>query len=89
MNEKEITEKLKQHGYNPVYVWDAKAGEEDPNHTHPFDTHLVILEGEIEIGTDGKIVILKSGDEIDIPKEKVHFGKVGVKGCKYIVGEKH
>jgi quercetin dioxygenase-like cupin family protein len=87
-NEQKI-DKLKRKGYEPVYVWNAESNEEDPDHTHPFDTHLVVLDGEIEIGMDGKSMILKPGDEIDIPREKAHYGKVGAVGCRYIVGEKH
>jgi quercetin dioxygenase-like cupin family protein len=87
-NEQKI-EELKQRGYNPVYIWDAEPNEEDPDHTHSFDTHLLILEGEIEIRMDGKSMIMKSESEIDIPKEKVHYGKAGQNGCKYIVAELH
>jgi quercetin dioxygenase-like cupin family protein len=83
----EKVEELKRIGYDNVYVWDAEPGEEDPDHSHPFDVHLVILEREIEIGMDGTSRILKSGDEIDIPRGKTHSGKAGPNGCKYIVAE--
>lgn len=86
--EQKITD-LKQKGYEPVYVWDAEPNEEDSDHTHPFETHLIVLENEIEIGMNGSSVILKVGDEIDIPKDVVHYGKAGALGCKYIVAEKH
>ena len=85
----EKVEELKRLGYDNVFVWDAEAGEEDPDHSHPYDTRLVILDGEIEIKMDGESRILKSGEEIDIPREKVHYGKAGPNGCKYIVAEKH
>jgi quercetin dioxygenase-like cupin family protein len=88
-SEQEKIKGLKRQGYGPVYVWDAEPNEEDPDHTHPFDTCLVVLVGEIEIGMDGKSIILKSGNAIDIPREKIHYGKVGAQGCKYIVAEKH
>lgn len=82
-------ESLKQLGYDPVYVWSAAPNEEEVNHTHAFDTHLEILQGEIEITMDGERVILKPGDEFSIPRQKVHAAKVGVHGCKYFVAEKH
>ncbi|OGZ45437.1 MAG: hypothetical protein A3C84_00185 [Candidatus Ryanbacteria bacterium RIFCSPHIGHO2_02_FULL_48_12] len=82
-------EELKQKGYDPVYVWDAEPNEEDPDHTHPFDTHLIILGGEIEIRMENKSIILQSGNVIDILREKVHYGKAGIQGCRYIVAEKH
>ncbi len=87
-NEQKI-EELKQKGYNPVYIWDAKPNEEDPDHKHQFDMYLLVLEGEIEIKLDNKSIILKSSDDINIPREKVHYGKAGINGCKYIVSERH
>ena len=45
-------EELKQKGYNTVYIWNAEPNEEDSDHAHPFDTHLIILGGEIEIRSD-------------------------------------
>ena len=88
-NSEQKIEELKSKGYNPVYIWDAEPNEEDPDHTHPFDTHLVVLEGEIEIRVDGESLILKPGDKLDIPRKKIHCGKAGVSGCKYIIAEGH
>ncbi len=82
-------EDLKKLGYSPVWVYSAMPNEDDPDHAHQYDTHLFILEGEISIKMNGKVVILKPGDKIDIPREKVHAGKAGAAGCKYIVAEKH
>jgi len=82
-------EKLKTEGYELVYVWDAEPNEEDPDHEHPFDTHLIVLNGEIEIRMDGNTKILKTDDELDIPRQRIHYGKAGQNGCKYIVAEKH
>jgi len=88
-NSEQKIDELKKKGYDPVYVWNAEPNEEDLDHTHTFDTRLAVLEGEIEIRMDGKSVILKPGNEIDIPREKVHYGEAGAIGCKYIVAEKH
>jgi len=81
--------KLKAAGYDNVYVWDAEPNEDDPDHTRPFDTPLVVLAGEIEIVMNGRSNILRANDEINIPRETVHSGKAGAKGCKYIVAERH
>lgn len=89
MNESEHIEQLKSKRFDPVYVWNAEPNEEDLEHTHRFDTKLVILDGEITIGMDGGSSILKAGDVIEIPKDKLHSGLAGPTGCKYIVAEKH
>ncbi len=86
--DKEISE-LKGMGYDKVYVWDAEPNEEDPNHSHAFNTRLVILSGEILVKIGKKRTTLKSGDMIDIPKRVAHYASVGAGGCKYIVAERH
>ena len=89
VNEQAKIKELKAKGYQKVYAWDAEPNEEDPDHTHPFDTHLVVISGEILIKMDKYNKTLRSGDEVEIPKETVHYGLVGAKGCKYIVAERH
>ena len=88
-NSEQKIEELKQKEYFPVWVYNSTPDEEDPSHEHDYDTHLLIIEGEIEIKMDGKTIILKSSDEVDIPRGKIHYGKAGKNGCKYIVAEKH
>ena len=78
---------LKSEGYQKVYTWDAKPNESDSNHTHPHDTALIVLEGEIAITIGGKSHLLKPGDRFNIPKETLHSGFCGPDGCKYVVGE--
>ncbi|TSC69461.1 MAG: cupin [Parcubacteria group bacterium Gr01-1014_56] len=93
MKEQEIIEKLKSEGYQKVYVWDAEPGEFDEEHKHDFDTKLVIITGEIQIRTavDSFLsnTLYKSGSEVVIPRHQPHEAKVGSKGCRCIVAEKH
>jgi quercetin dioxygenase-like cupin family protein len=88
MTETEQIEQLKAEGFKKVYIWDAEPGEDDPDHVHAFDTKLIILSGEIEIGMNGESRVLKQGDSIYIARDTVHSGKAGVMGCRYIVGER-
>ena len=94
VNEKQRIEELKQQGYAKVYVWHASPFEEDHEHTHPFDVHLEVVSGEIEIGISGAESagaknLLRAGDQFNIPRETKHTGKAGAQGCEYIVAEKH
>ena len=89
IDSKQKIKELKNKGYDRIYIWDAEPNEEDLDHKHTYDTHLIVLEGNIEIRKDSKSMVLKPGDEMDIPREKIHYGKAGVKGCKYIVAERH
>ncbi len=85
----EKIQELKEEGYNPVQVYNAEPKEEDLEHAHAFDTHLVILDGEIKIKMDGNNVELKAGDEIDIPRGKIHYSLTGENGCELILAERH
>ena len=89
VSEKSSIEALKQQGYQQVYTWHASPFEEDHEHSHPFDTHLLVLEGEIEISIGDQATLLKPGNELNILRQVPHSGKAGKDGCKYIVAEKH
>jgi len=89
MDEQKEIELLQSTGFNPVYVWQAEPDEDDSDHAHDFDTKLIVLEGNISIGINDKIIILKPGDSVEIPRNKTHSGKAGSAGCKYIVAERH
>lgn len=85
INQEQEIERLKSEGYDPVYVWTAEPNEHDPEHSHDFDTHLVVLEGNIEVIMNDAPKILTSGDTVDIPSGTIHSGLVGKEGCTYIV----
>ncbi len=70
-----------------MYTWNAAQNEDDPDHVHPYNTALVILEGEISVTLGGKIFLLNSGDRFNILKSTLHSAIVGIDGCKYVVAE--
>ena len=86
--EEELIQKLKIEGYTKVYIHDAKPNENYLSHSHAWDTKLMILEGELEVNMDDKHSVLRKGDQIEIIRNKMHSGKAGPKGCRYIVGER-
>ena len=87
--EESLIEKFETEGYEEVYVYIADVGEEEPDHDHPFDVHLYILEGEIlvRIGEDDNV--LMKNMEIDIPRGTIHYGKAGTNGCAYIFAARY
>jgi quercetin dioxygenase-like cupin family protein len=80
---------LQKQGYAPVYVWNAEPNEDDPSHSHEFDTHIRILVGELTITNSDGDFTLEAGSTIDISKGEIHAAKAGPNGCTYIVAEKH
>lgn len=88
-NENDTIAELKSKGYKNVTVWDKVTPAGSIEHSHPFDTCLFMLEGEMEITVNGNAKILKSSEKIKIPKDAPHFSKVISQGCKYITAEKN
>lgn len=93
MDEAPIIDRLKEEGYGPVYVYVAESGEVEEEHEHDFYTKLVVLEGDLSITlvTGGVVTNMnyRVGNEVSIAKGCRHSAKVGDKGCRYIVAEKH
>jgi quercetin dioxygenase-like cupin family protein len=79
---------LQEENCKNVYVWNAQPHEDDPTHSHPYDTALLVLEGEILIKMNNQIIKLEPEDRLEIPKGVVHSAKAGQEGCKYVVGKK-
>ncbi len=93
MDEQKLIEKFEAEGYDNVWVYEAEPGEVDEEHSHEYDTKLYILKGSINITSvlGGAITNMqyKTGNEVVIPKNKLHSAKVTAEGCRYIVAEKH
>jgi len=48
---------------------------EVPLHTHPHEQGGIIVEGELEMGVDGEVKLLKPGDMYIIPGNVEHYAK--------------
>ena len=46
-----------------------------PLHTHPHEQGGIIVEGELEMGVDGEVKLLKPGDMYIIPGNVEHYAK--------------
>lgn len=93
MDEIKEIEKLKAEGYDKVWVYQAEPNEVEEEHSHDYDTKLIILAGAINITSilDGAVTNIQylAGSEVIIPRENLHSAKVNAEGCRYIVAEKH
>ncbi|MEO6536203.1 MAG: hypothetical protein ABIT47_00790 [Candidatus Paceibacterota bacterium] len=93
MDEQKIIDDLTSQGYDKVWPYEAEPGEVDEEHEHDFDTHLVVLRGQISITSliDGVVTNMShsTGSNIFIARNTPHAAKVSAEGCRYIVAEKH
>ena len=54
---------------------EVDANAEVPLHTHPHEQGGIIVDGELEMGIDGEVKLLKRGDMYIIPGNVEHYAK--------------
>ena len=55
-----------------------------PDHSHEAEQITLVLEGELTFKYDDKEVVLKEGDVIAIPSNKIHSAFTGNSPCKAV-----
>lgn len=88
MNTESFKESALKEGYEVGEPSELKAGREVPEHTHPFDAKLMVLEGEITIGIDGVKTTYTPSDIFAVSSETAHTESVGPNGVKLLVGRR-
>jgi len=63
--------------------WEIDANATLPEHSHPNEQALNILDGEIELTISGETRVLGPGTVALIPSNAVHFGRT-LTNCKII-----
>ena len=80
--------KLKE-GYDEVLerVWAPDFANEP--HTHPFDTHAVVAQGEFWLTVDGQTQHYQSGDSFDVARGVLHSERYGPQGAVFWAARKN
>jgi len=66
-----------------VAHWNVAANAPLPQHSHPHEQVLNVIDGEYELTVDGEKHILKAGDVFVIPSDVPHSGRSHTE-CKLI-----
>jgi quercetin dioxygenase-like cupin family protein len=61
--------------------WTVEKGAVVPEHQHPHEQIMHVVEGDFEFTLDGEIKICKPGDIVHIPSNLPHSGKA-ITPCK-------
>jgi mannose-6-phosphate isomerase-like protein (cupin superfamily) len=88
ISESEMTKQLRAEGFAHTYVWQDGPHAFYSDHTHAGLTAHVILDGEMTLTMGGKSQAFRVGDRCDVPAGATHSAKMGLNGCRYLVGEK-
>lgn len=87
MDKKEFEGKMKEEGIMHVYEWRDEPGTQYSPHRHKGRVVLHILEGDIKLWFGDEEMLLRSGDQFEVPVDKEHAAQVGTLGCTFLVGE--
>jgi quercetin dioxygenase-like cupin family protein len=88
MDEERLARALKQEGFSHTYVWEDAPNASYPDHTHSTETAHIILSGEMTLTMDGRGHRYRAGERCDVPAGAVHSARMGLGGCRYLVGER-
>lgn len=79
---------LHSQGFARTYVWQDGPKAIYHDHSHASDTAHVILEGEMTLTMYGHRRTYHAGERVDVPADTSHEAVMGLRGCRYLVGER-
>ena len=85
---KSLERQLRGEGSLHTYVWQDGPGVSYADHTHASETAHIILDGEMTLTYGGSTQTFGVGQRCDVPAGDVHSARMGVRGCRFLVGEK-
>jgi len=64
------------HSENMTFAyWDIKKGSLLPDHSHPHEQVVTMMEGKFELTVENEIKLIQNGDVVVIPSNATHSGK--------------
>ena len=79
---------LKADGYEGPLHRRMEAGQTAPDHAHPFDARLLVLEGEFVLESGGATRRYGPGEMFEVPAHERHGESFGPEGATYLVGRR-
>ncbi len=61
-------------------LWSNGPFDQYPPHEHDYHKVLYVLFGSISFGVEGRTLVLRAGDRLDLPAGTVHDARVGEAG---------
>ncbi|MFM2111934.1 MAG: hypothetical protein RLZZ271_594 [Pseudomonadota bacterium] len=70
-------------GYDEALLREWAPGFSNETHTHPFDTHALVAQGEFWLTMGGNVQHLKEGDCFDVARGVAHSERYGPDGATF------
>lgn len=88
MTETEFRQQLAAQGFETFVVVEREANGGLDEHTHPFDAHALILDGDITIVSGGQMVRCGPGETFQLAANTPHTESYGPRGVRYLAARK-
>lgn len=75
-------------GYKETLTRRMEPGQVAPEHSHPFDARLLILEGEFILTCRGETRRYGPGEAFELAADTPHAEAFGPQGATYLVGRR-
>lgn len=79
---------LREKGYTEVSMRQWDPDKEVPEHTHPFDARVLVLDGEVSVTWEGRSRTCRAGDVFELAAGVVHSERYGPSGAKFLSGRR-
>jgi len=79
---------LRRDGYEVLHR-DLEPDVAVPEHSHPWDVRLLVLEGEITVDCAGERRTCGVGDTFSLEAGRRHSERFGPRGVRLIAGRRH
>lgn len=88
MDETAFSAELAAAGYTEPELVAIEADRFNPEHTHGFAVHLLIVDGEVDITADGATSNCRAGDTYRLAAGVPHTERYGPTGARVLVGRR-
>jgi quercetin dioxygenase-like cupin family protein len=85
----ELMERLRSEA-SGCYSWSNSAGDVYAPHSHTYEKVLYCVDGSITfvLESEGRSLVLRTGDRMMLPAGTIHSATVGSDGCTCIEGRR-
>ena len=89
MDETGFRHALDADGFREVLTREMPPDAVLPEHTHPWDARLFVLQGEMQLERAGGSLRLRSGDHCEIARGLPHAERYGPQGTSLLIGRRY
>nr|WP_315128835.1 cupin domain-containing protein [uncultured Polynucleobacter sp.] len=88
MKPEAFLEKLAKEDFPAPVLVEREVGRFLDLHSHPYEVHALVIEGQIDITINGIKTAYLAGDAFHLLPNQIHTENYGAKGVKYLASRK-